>query len=371
MLNLKKEKSITVLSFLGKFIDKDLENEYILNEINNIKIYVRPLALILGILYLLFLVPDYYLIKNPDTFKIILLDRLVFLALTISLSIVIKYIKSPAWFYRCITLYEIMASLLFIFTFHQYESPNFLIQSFGVMLIILGLFLVPNKWIYTIFVCVLLSTLFFSICINILKPIKTSELYAGVVYTWLVIIFMGVSSLRINKYKRIQYISNKELLKLSTLDPLTGIYNRLKFDEELDKFISLSKRYNNELSIILFDIDNFKKINDDFGHLTGDMVLVDTAKMVRDSIRDTDIFARWGGEEFVILLPNTNKIKGLELAERLHRMISKHPFPRIGQVTCSFGVTSLSREDNGDSLVNRADNLLYKAKDRGKNQIAG
>lgn len=358
------------LSLLGEFMDRKLENEFLKEEVFNAKKHIRLIILLLGILYFMFIIPDCFIIKNPATLKIILMDRIIFLALVVFLFFFMKNIKSPYTFFVWISLYEVLAFLSFIFVFFQYESPNFLIQSFGMMIIMLGIFLVPNRWIYMIFVCLSISGVYFILCPYLHGNIKTAEFLAAVVYTMLVITLMGVLTLRINRYKRIQYINSRELMRLSSLDPLTGIYNRMKFDDELNKFINLKKRYDSKLSLILFDFDDFKKVNDDFGHLIGDRVLIDAVNLVKKSIRETDIFARWGGEEFVILLPNTGNEQAIELAERLNSIISNCSFFKAGQVTCSFGVASLAPEDDADSLVHRADNLLYKAKEKGKNQIA-
>lgn len=358
-----------MVSLKGEFVDKQLENEYFDHEVGNMIKYLKPLVLALGILYFLFIIPDYFLIKDGATFKLILLNRIVFLILVFLFYIKLSRFQSYASISYWITAYEIICTLLFLLVAYQYESPDFLIHTFGLMVIITAIFLVPNKWKYMVTVSIVVSSTFFIISAHILGPIKFSHFSAAVVYMLIVIVLNSISSWRINYYKRIEYHINQKLRVLSTTDALTKIYNRHKFDEELQDLINYCRRYKTELSLILFDIDDFKNINDEYGHLIGDTVLVDLAEQVKNLIRKTDIFARWGGEEFVILLPNTNVKRAVKIAEKTKQRINNHSFKSALHITCSFGVVSFYPEDDLDSLINRADQLLYSAKNSGKNTI--
>ena len=154
-------------------------------------------------------------------------------------------------------------------------------------------------------------------------------------------------------------------------DALTRIYNRRRFLELLEHGINSAKRLNHELSIVFFDIDHFKKINDTYGHNTGDDVLRGLASLVSGAIRRNDIFARWGGEEFLILLESTGLENAARMAEKLRKAIMEHEFPEVKQVTCSFGVTSYSQGEKGETFISRADSALYKAKESGRNRVIG
>ena len=155
----------------------------------------------------------------------------------------------------------------------------------------------------------------------------------------------------------------------ATTDELTGIPNRSKFNESLSKEILRSKRFRLPLSVIIFDIDNFKKINDTYGHNTGDCALQYLTGLVAKVMRKHDLFARWGGEEFLIMVTNTEQ-HGAELyAERLRLMIEKFDIPEVGYLTCSFGVAEYAPDDTDDVLINRADQALYRAKAGGKNRV--
>ncbi len=157
--------------------------------------------------------------------------------------------------------------------------------------------------------------------------------------------------------------------KLSSEDPLTGIYNRKRFQEELEKERERAIRNKRDLSLIFFDIDFFKKVNDTYGHLTGDQVLKKVTELVAHSIRSSDFFARYGGEEFIILLPELSAKKAADLAEKLRVVIAEAEYPEAGKLTCSFGVAALQDSESAENLVNRADQALYQAKNDGRNLV--
>jgi diguanylate cyclase (GGDEF)-like protein/PAS domain S-box-containing protein len=176
----------------------------------------------------------------------------------------------------------------------------------------------------------------------------------------------GISSIYI------AYKSYCQVQKLSVTDPLTNLINRRKFFEELEKEANRCRRYKHPLSLIMLDIDHFKKVNDTFGHQFGDKVLCHIAEILRTNTRRTDTVARYGGEEFIILLPETPLVGGGEVAERIRQATAKSVIcDNLNNiaVTVSLGVTNFSLEDNIDSFVKRADQALYKAKDAGRNAV--
>lgn len=153
-------------------------------------------------------------------------------------------------------------------------------------------------------------------------------------------------------------------------DQLTGLYNRQKFHDVMTKEMRRSKRYSNPLSIILFDIDDFKLINDNFGHDVGDEVLKKIANVSSVNLRETDTLVRWGGEEFIVLLPETDVETAYGVAQKLLETFSLVEFDGLSKnVTASFGVSTLREDDDETSLVHRADEALYYAKRNGKNQV--
>jgi diguanylate cyclase (GGDEF)-like protein len=159
---------------------------------------------------------------------------------------------------------------------------------------------------------------------------------------------------------------------LAITDPLTELFNRRRFEAVLDKEFSRSVRYDAPLSCLMIDIDHFKKVNDEFGHHTGDLVLKEVAQLLRSNARDVDTVARWGGEEFVILLPQTKKESGIAGASRILKIIGGHEFPGIEKaITVSIGIAGVPDPsiDSGEKLINACDLALYEAKRKGRNRV--
>ncbi len=165
------------------------------------------------------------------------------------------------------------------------------------------------------------------------------------------------------------YDMAQNLEQQASTDVLTGIFNRYKFDELFELELKKAKLNDTELCLILFDIDHFKDINDTFGHSAGDAALMDVARIVEQSIKRSDIFARWGGEEFVVLAPSTTLEGGVALAEKLKNEISSAHFDFVAKITSSFGVASYAHGDTADDLLKRADSALYTAKKSGRNRV--
>lgn len=161
----------------------------------------------------------------------------------------------------------------------------------------------------------------------------------------------------------------KELVELASADPLTGVFNRRKLNNELQTELNRNLRHNNVLSLIIFDIDKFKHINDKFGHNNGDEVLKDFTRLISENIRANDVFARWGGDEFTILLPETNIETARQIAEKLRILAEDYQYAFVGQITASFGVTQFLIDDNEATFINRADEALYLAKENGRNNV--
>lgn len=162
---------------------------------------------------------------------------------------------------------------------------------------------------------------------------------------------------------------NSELARLASTDPLTQLANRLKLNTALDAEIYRAKRYTSPLAVILLDVDHFKSVNDVHGHPVGDAVLSGIAEILGASVRNSDIAGRWGGEEFLIILPGCNLEAGQQLAEKLRRTIAAREFQLVGHVTCSFGVAELHHGDSAAALVSHSDAALYCAKRRGRNCV--
>lgn len=199
------------------------------------------------------------------------------------------------------------------------------------------------------------------------------EVQQGVDYrlVWQVLVgaalLLGLSFYWNRKLRRL----NRELERLSVTDRLTGLYNRLYLDETLLREIRRSERYPLGFSVILLDVDHFKQVNDVHGHPGGDRVLLELTQQLRANTRQTDVVGRWGGEEFMVICPQTEYAGALVLAENLRASIAATVFPLAGQVTVSLGVDSFRPGDQPNDLVARVDAALYRAKARGRNRVVG
>jgi diguanylate cyclase (GGDEF)-like protein len=169
---------------------------------------------------------------------------------------------------------------------------------------------------------------------------------------------------------------HEEIYRLTIIDALTGIHNKRFLMEFLDRELARSARHHRPLSILMFDIDRFKTINDELGHLGGDVTLRELAATVRANVRREDLFARYGGEEFAVVLVETNHQGATELGERIRRLVEKRSFEYEGkkyQVTISIGVAATDGEEGltVSEILRRADEKLYEAKNSGRNLVVG
>lgn len=166
------------------------------------------------------------------------------------------------------------------------------------------------------------------------------------------------------------YSMTNSLEQKAFKDNLTGINNRENFEEIFSIEIASAKQNNLALSLIIFDVDHFKLINDTYGHQAGDIILVELVKIIEENIKHGDVFARWGGEEFVILTPMTDLTGAKNLSENLRKLVQSHQFSYIeNEITLSFGVAELEFDDTKKTLFEKADSALYEAKNSGRNRV--
>jgi two-component system, cell cycle response regulator len=202
-------------------------------------------------------------------------------------------------------------------------------------------------------------------CDYVTKPFDAAELVARVKV-----------QLKIKKLQDELKRATEHFRDLSNTDPLTNLYNRRFLAEILENELQRARRLHSIISLLIVDIDHFKKVNDIYGHQMGDKVLVSVAETLREGLRTYDIASRYGGEEFVLVLPGTQLTGGLEVAERLRKAVQSLKFPipmdRV-VITVSVGVAMFPAEqvDGFDSLFNRADEALYRAKQSGRNRVEG
>jgi len=191
------------------------------------------------------------------------------------------------------------------------------------------------------------------------KPIEEKRLYNKIRF-------------HIQMYNQEQKLKehNKSLKKQSTTDQLTKLYNRKYFDETIENEMQRSSRYKTALSMVIADIDFFKKVNDTYGHIAGDNILEEFASIIKDNIRSTDMAFRYGGEEFVILLPNTTAQEAKQLTKKLRKIVNSHSFKEPKSITCSYGISEYKEKDTKEKFFKKADDALYFVKNNGRDNIA-
>ena len=173
----------------------------------------------------------------------------------------------------------------------------------------------------------------------------------------------------LNKFVNYTDTILEEKENLASIDLLTGVMNRRSFTSTAQREVEQSNRYERPLSLIFCDIDDFKQINDTYGHNIGDEVLKSFANVVSSNIRQGDYIVRWGGEEFMVLTPQTDETQASELAQNLRKLTSEIYIEEAKKFTCSFGVAQITKGESLEGLIKRADEAMYKAKELGKNQV--
>lgn len=185
----------------------------------------------------------------------------------------------------------------------------------------------------------------------------------------IVITIVALIFLMVRRAKKIENMMMGELEFLSFIDPLTGLCNRRKANEWIYEYHKLFERYKEPYSLIMIDIDHFKEVNDAFGHPIGDKVLQTFAHLLQENIRAIDHLGRWGGEEFMLILPKTTAAQAVHLAESIRLEINLYPFEMTGNKTASFGIAQIRDGESIEALIERVDKALYAAKESGRDKV--
>jgi len=366
------ENKTHISRWSGEFYDTRAELSYLRNSlIARDKAYGR-IFLLIGFGFLFFSIPDFFNLSPGPQLGIIMVLRSIFLLFSLVLYFTMPGLKTSPFLFPLFTVYLTTGaffSLGFTFLYGAGFDPS--IHSFSVILVTFGLYhLLPQRmWIKNLLA--ISYGLGYVLIIAFWHETPALYTWAVAVYLVMVNIFSHYTATGINFLQRKEYLQREKLQALAVTDPLTGAFNRLKFNEVLEELFNKSRRYHQPFTSILFDIDKFKNINDTAGHLTGDEVLVKIVQAIQETKRETDFLARLGGDEFALLLPSTVEEDGVNLAQRISQSILEIPFNLGAPVTCSFGVAEYSSRDaDFTSLILRADHELYLAKKRGGNCIS-
>lgn len=357
------------ISPFGQFTDPALEREYQNFRFRRLKNKILPVAVILSFLYFLFLLPDCFFNANRDGFYASLAVRIFSVALFFLIYFALDRVKVVKSYHLLVLLYELYFPFSYLLLIHLFQNHNLMINCMDVILIDLLIFAIPSYWLLTISTAFFNFLLFFIYAHFGYSGLPAVDYAAVVIYLLVIYIINCIAVYRTHVYKRKQFLDKKKLRQLAMTDSLTGILNRAGFSRSLENLLALKARNGKPYCLSILDIDDFKMINDTYGHITGDHVLRRLCDVINNAKRPSDLLARWGGEEFIMIMPSADLSAAEYLVENIRRAIEQSKFPMGTGITCSFGVTAIKNSDTPESLVQRADLLLYHSKRAGKNMV--
>ncbi|MDQ7043331.1 MAG: GGDEF domain-containing protein [Sulfurimonas sp.] len=360
-----------------RYKNKNLEKNYLSSIFDAKKSQMLFIIGLTFFIYILYVILD-FLILTPQELPMAVSFHLSVIALWIYLISSIYYNifrRIAINILYLMPIYAVLGTLLFAY----YHNPIYIIDIYVILF-----------WSFVTIGYMFLESVIVSSIIAILSAVFLYIFNIIDFKHYLLHIFVLISawtlgllaSYIVELYSRKNFENQLEIIDMQTelkeqanRDYLTNLYNRRYFNEVAQDFIKVAKRANKTMSLIIIDIDNFKNINDKYGHSAGDYVLKQLASLLEDNTRDSDIVARFGGEEFVILLPYTNKVGAFKIAEELRISIANQDFKinnndNYIKVTISLGIDSMDNYEDTEisDVLNRADRALYQAKENGKNQ---
>lgn len=341
--------------------------------------HIRNVSFVMVFLMIIYLLQHYYfpgaeVAENAQSYNIIfylmIAEGLIFLLVPKVLSFELKE------FTRKVFLLIYLYSLAFLIMCLTYNDLHYGQELSGY--IILLMFFSTMVWLNLkefafISTFVLFLLIISYLLLHSLIPIQLYQfVQGGVFYILSWVLYLSIFNVRVeNLLNRITMEQQYKMLETeSATDPLTGLYNRRHLKEEIQNELARSERSEVKFCILLLDIDHFKKINDKYGHKIGDDVLKELSAILRNSVRLSDKVFRYGGEEFMILLPETLAIDARILAERIREKIENYSFTNVRNKVCiSGGIAQSSKDSSLDLLIQKADKRLYFAKENGRNTI--
>lgn len=309
------------------------------------------------------------MVTSTGTRVLIFLIRIVYSASLILFIYIIRIFKYFETYSLLLSAMELTGVAIFLFVLSSYPAPDFYIQSMGMMVILIGIFHFPSKWLNMLMVSVVSAAAFFILSFNIIEGISLNHFMAGTFYVTTTLLLCALGAKSTESYRIREYNSLLDLKTISTTDSLTKACNRYQLEQESKKWMIKCRAKNKPLSLAFIDVDNLKTINDIHGHLIGDQVLIEIVTRMRKHLREKDIISRWGGDEFVVLLPEADLPTALHIIEKIRSAITGDIFPGGVTTSCSFGIAEMERDSTFPSLLFAADQLMYDGKKKGKNRI--
>ncbi|MCI1966279.1 MAG: GGDEF domain-containing protein [Oscillospiraceae bacterium] len=331
--------------------------------------YINKACLALGVFNEAMLVPDLLFVESGVGKLLIALLRTAFTAILIFFSVYYSKSRGFRSFHRAVTSIELFSLAIFLFVMVQYDPPDFIIQSSGLYLLILIIFLFPNRYRNMLLASVIGVAGFLVVSRQKVVGLECSQLAASIVYSAAMIFICSVFTLGRDRQQYREFLAKTRLIEMNYTDQLTKASNRSKLLAEFKRWAKICRQHRQPISLSLFDIDHFKAINDQYGHLSADNVLIELTELIRTQLRNSDLLVRWGGDEFVILLPRTELKDAVQILERIRSAVKKKRFIGEIRVTCSFGVEQIHENSTLDATIKAADTLMYAGKKQGGNRV--
>jgi len=331
--------------------------------------YINRLIILAAIINLLLLIPDMTFLESSPAKIGVAIVRVVYSASLFAVRIKCSALTTFKRLSFIVSFCEAVAAAIFLFVFSMYPSPNFMIQAMGAIVLIIIIFVIPNRWANILYIVLAGSVGFFVCALIFVRPININELAAAAAYISVTIFLCAISARNSERHQLNEFMARNELERISMTDYLTDTANRLKMSQEAERWISFCSGHSQPLSLVFSDVDNLKLINDRYGHAAGDIVLSNLARLIQNQLRNSDILARWGGDEFIILLPNVSLDNAIALAKRIERSVRESLIIENDRVTCSFGVVEMKDSSTFETLVREADSLMYEAKNHRKDVV--
>ena len=334
------------------------------NAQRNIHVYIA----IASVVTFLFLVCDLIYIQGQTARLTIAIARYTFSIFLILMTRVLQNVRSFAAFSAIITALEAASIVLYLYALWLYESPHFMIQSLGLIYSILVFFIVPNRKWNMLALSVSVSAAYFVLSLFSYQTLNYHEFFAAMIYAGLTIMLCAITVFSREKTAFQEFVTKARLEQASSTDFLTNASTRARLEGEAQRWMSFCRRQGLPLCLVFADVDNLKYINDHFGHAAGDVVLKQLADLMKKQLRSSDTIARWGGDEFVILLPNVSLKNAMMLLDRVKQAVSQIDLHSGVVISCSYGVVEMGSESTYQQMISEADARMYRAKRAGKEQ---
>ena len=331
--------------------------------------YIHVFAGVASVVGFLFVVCDLLLIGKQSERLIACTLRYSFSVLLILMALKLQRIRTFAAFSAAVSLIEACAILLSFSILQLYDMPNFMIQAMGVVLTILTVFIVPNRWENMLALALISSGAYFVYSYLRFPDIQTREFLATILFAGLTIAICAAKTIGTDRHAHREFDARTRLEQANARDFLTNAATRGMLEEEARRWMSFCRRQGLPLCLVFADLDDLKRINDRFGHAMGDVALREVASVMRSHLRNSDTIARWGGDEFVLILPNVTLQNAVLLLDRVKNAVSQIRLESEITISCSFGVVQMGAQSGYAELLSEADAMMYRAKQAGKGKI--